>query len=248
MLKLDNVSFGPLYDISLELNAGECCFLLGPNGAGKSTLLKLASGELNAEKGTVELAGHNYQNIGLADRARCRSYLAQHQQLDFPFSVLEVILLGRFTWDSGREVDHQLALEALEALDIQHLEKKNYCQLSGGEQQRVQLARVLVQIWQHRGQRLLLLDEPTAALDLAHQHQLLKWLQEFKKQGVAIMLVVHDLNLAARYADRVFLIKNGRLAAEGAVSEVMQADTLSQVFDCDLEVQSHQGKPLILPA
>jgi ABC-type hemin transport system ATPase subunit len=169
-----------LNDVSLAFNPGEVLALIGPNGAGKSTLLKAVAGELTPTTGVVELEQKPLAAWSLQERARRRAVLPQHSMLDFPFTVLEVVLLGRSPHGGGASVhDHYIARQALAAVEAAHLEQRLYPTLSGGERQRVQLARVLAQIWEPLPDgtaRYLLLDEPTASLDLAHQHATLAWI------------------------------------------------------------------------
>ena len=214
--------------LGLTLESGRIHVVLGPNGSGKSTLMALLSGLLEPDLGEVRLRGEPLHSYSLAERARHLAVMLQNQPLDFAFPVRDVIAMGGYPLDLsqpelGRRID-QLAA----GLDIAHLLDRSYLSLSGGEAQRVQLARVLTQ----RGRKpsLILLDEPLTALDLKHQHQALGLLRGLAAEGYAVFIVLHDLNLAACYADRVLLMRQGRLVAQGESASVMSADTLSSLY------------------
>lgn len=219
--------------LDLQLAAGEVVCLLGPNGAGKSSVLRAASGEWEASTGRVSLLGRTLSHWPDIERARRLAVLPQSSALSFPFHVRDVVALGRMPHASGRECDAQIVSQAMTAVGIQALADKLYPQLSGGERQRVQLARVLSQVWpdEQGGQdRVLLLDEPTAALDWAHQLELLGLLRRLAEQGLAILLVLHDLNLALRYADRVVLLHEGEVYGQGVPEQVLTPQAVQAVF------------------
>lgn len=224
-----------LEQVSLALRPGELLALLGPNGAGKSTLLRLLTGEARPTRGGITLDGRPLQDWPSRALARRRAVLPQSSVLAFPFTVLEVVLLGRTPHCVGseRERDRDIAWQALAAADIVPLAERLYTTLSGGERQRVQLARVLAQIWEppRDGEvRYLLLDEPVASLDLAHQHGVLALTHRLSREGVGVLAVLHDLNLAAQYADRVAMLASGRLQAVGAPRQVLTEERVEQVF------------------
>lgn len=230
-----------LVGVSLTLRPGELLALLGPNGAGKSTLLKLLTGERAPSGGRVTLDGKTLSDWPGRDLARRRAVLPQSTSLAFPFTALEVVLLGRTPHCVGneRDRDQSIAHQALAAADVLHLAERLYTTLSGGERQRVQLARVLAQIWlppPDGGPRYLLLDEPVAALDPAHQHAILGLARQLTEQGVGVLAVLHDLNLASRYADRVALLDRGSLVICGSPQDVLQAELLQAVFRIPVRV------------
>lgn len=233
------MAFPLVRDVSCRLSAGEVLAVIGPNGAGKSSLLRAISGEWSST-GEVEIAG-------LAEdaklRARQLSVLSQSSVLSFPYRVCEVVALGRIPHQSGQHIDEQIIRAALALMDIDYLYDARYPQLSGGEKQRVQLARVLAQVWRaedaQQGVRLLLLDEPTAALDLGHQQSLLQAVREFAAQGVAIVMVLHDVNLAARYADQVLALRCGQVHALGKPSAVITAELMSELYDIQARIIQH---------
>ncbi|HXG28693.1 MAG TPA: heme ABC transporter ATP-binding protein [Nevskiales bacterium] len=223
-----------LQDLSLQLRPGELLAVLGPNGAGKSSLLRILSGELAPSSGGILMNGRSLDTTPRQILARLRAVMPQADRLSFPFSVAEVVLLGRtpHTLRHGNAQDEHIAQAALAAVDALPLAARDYTSLSGGERQRVQLARALAQIWESDADapRYLLLDEPTASLDLAHQHGVLRLLNRLKLRHIGVLAVLHDLNLAARYADRVALLHGGRLLGCGPPQDVLQEDRLSQVY------------------
>lgn len=232
-----------LAGVSLELRAGEILAVVGQNGAGKSTLRKVLCGDWTAAGGEVSMSGKPLADWSLQERAKARAVLPQDSTLNFPFTVLEVVLMGRAPHVSGAESerDYEIARAALSEVDANNLEERIYSTLSGGERQRVHLARVLAQIWDETNgeKRYLILDEPTASLDLTHQHQTLKIAQKRANAGVAVLVILHDLNLAAQYADRVLILKNGAVQAVGAPRKVFTPETIRAAFDVNVGVIKH---------
>ncbi|RFA27193.1 heme ABC transporter ATP-binding protein [Alkalilimnicola ehrlichii] len=241
-----------LREVSLSVRPGEFVAVLGPNGAGKSTLLKTLVGEQKPTHGQVSMHGRRLQNWHPRERARLRAVLPQELTLRFAFTALEVVLMGRMPHIDGVETahDYRIARDALGAVDALALSQRLFPTLSGGERQRVQLARVLAQIWEPTplGERFLLLDEPTAALDPAHQHATLHLARELTRQNVGVLAVLHDLNLAAQYADRVALLKDGAIHTQGDVYQALTAAAINAVFDIHVEVLEHPtiNKPLVI--
>ncbi|HEX4949513.1 MAG TPA: iron chelate uptake ABC transporter family permease subunit, partial [Blastocatellia bacterium] len=251
LLRLQDVQFS--YDheiltgINLEVHTGEVVALLGPNGAGKSTLLNLAAGKLQPQAGEIFLQENPLTACSRREIARQTALVAQASDLHFPLTALEYVLAGRFANTTGIGFDTPgdiaLALESLAATDTVQFAARHFNQLSSGEKQRVVLARALAQQPQ-----LLLLDEPTANLDLAHQLALLKLVTQLtREQQLGALFVTHEINLAAEFADRIALLKDGKILACGTPNEVMTAELLSQVFGAPLLVTTHphSGKPLI---
>ncbi|MBX3015570.1 MAG: heme ABC transporter ATP-binding protein [Caldilineaceae bacterium] len=244
--------------VSLTLAPGELVAVVGTNGAGKSTLLRVLIGDLRPWTGEVRLAGRPLTAWKGREVARMRAVLPQDSALTFPFTALEVVLMGRapHCGTQERPVDYAIANAALAATDALPLAERLYPTLSGGERQRVQLARVLAQIWEappdaplvspHRqtGQeRYLLLDEPTSNLDLAHQHATLRVTRTLAQTGVGVLAIVHDLNLAAQYADRVVVLKGGTLMAAGPTPEILTPTILSKAFAIPVSVIPHPTLP-----
>lgn len=234
--------------IDLELKPGEVLGVLGPNGAGKSTLLGALCGELQPDQGQVLLDQRELAQWGGAQRAQRLAVLPQHSTLDFAFRVEEVVGMGRLPHHSGRVRDDEIVLEALQAADAAHLQGRSYLALSGGERQRVHLARVLAQLWPGQVGQTLLLDEPTSALDPLHQHITLQAIRAFADRGVAVLVILHDLNLAARYCDRVLLLQGGSPHALDTPEQVLRPESLKAVFGLEVLVQAHpeRGHPLII--
>jgi len=239
-----------LSGINFDLACNEVVAVLGPNGAGKSTLFKVLSAEHRHYSGDIELHGRNLRQWKGSDVAKIMSVLPQSSTLAFPFSVSEVVNLGRLPHSSGRIIDRQIVQQAMVQADIAHLAMMLYTSLSGGEKQRVQLARVLAQIWQPNelGDRFLLLDEPTSALDLSHQHQTLKLARNLAKQGVGVLAILHDLNLAAQYADRIILLSQGLCVAQGSVENVITSQQIESLYGIKVTVIPHpeQHYPMVI--
>jgi iron complex transport system ATP-binding protein len=231
-----------LDDVSLEMRGGEVLVIVGANGAGKSTLLKVLCGDLIQTSGEVLMNGKSLENWTLNERAKIRAVLPQDSSLNFPFTVLEVVLMGRAPHVAGAESerDYDIARAALRAVDALDLEERIYPTLSGGERQRVHLARVLAQIWERTDSpRYLLLDEPTASLDLTHQHATLKIARQFAVKGAAVLIILHDLSLAAQYADRILILKEGKVSALGVPEEVFTPETIQNAFGVKVSVIRH---------
>lgn len=250
------VAVGPkvlLEDISLQISAGEVLAVVGPNGAGKSTLRKALCGDVELSGGEVLMDGRTLSAWTLLERARRRAVMPQDSTLNFPFTVLEVVLMGRAPHLHGAEglIDYEIARAALEAVEARHLEERLYPTLSGGERQRVHLARVLAQIWEQPadGGRYLLLDEPTSNLDLAHQHSTLRVARRFAREEAGVLVILHDLNLAAQYADRVVMLNQGRIVNSGTPAEVLTHDAIYETFAVRVVVTKHpfMDCPLVVP-
>lgn len=267
----------PVLDgLSLDIRPGELLVLLGRNGAGKSTLLKALAGEPLPPRarvsGAVTLNGSPLTQYSAAALARLRAVLPQTAQLSFPFSALEIVTMGRLPFPRSRaragqpaKSDAEIATLALERAGALPLLGRDVMTLSGGEWARVQFARVLAQLWPDDAAvapsvpRYLLLDEPTAALDLAHQHHLLALTRSLAKSwGFGAMAIVHDINLAARHADRMALLADGRILATGAPRDVMRADLIESTLGLPVHVitpgmspglsGAGSGVPFALPA
>lgn len=237
-----------LADVNLQLESGEVLGVLGPNGAGKSTLLGALCGELTPSEGSVSLDGEALTHWSGSHRAQRLAVLPQVSTLDFAFRVEEVVGMGRLPYQTGRVRDDEIVAAALLAADAGHLSGRSYLALSGGERQRVHLARVLAQLWPGQAGQTLLLDEPTSMLDPLHQHTTLQAVREFADRGAAVMVILHDLNLAARYCDRILLLEGGRTVALDTPQQVLRPESLKAVFGLEVLVQSHpeRGHPLII--
>lgn len=237
----------PVLDrVDLTVPAGAVLAVVGPNGSGKSTLVSVLAGDLRPWSGTVELHGRRLGSWRPAEQATRRAVLPQHHPLSFPFTAGAVVRMGRAPWaGTAAEADDEEAVaEAMAATEVTTLAGRPFPSLSGGERARVALARVLAQ---RAG--LLLLDEPTAALDLHHQEAVFGLARGRAAAGDAVLVVLHDLALAAGYADRVVVLAGGRVAAAGPPAEVLTARLLSDVWRHPVEVLPHPrtGAPLVLP-
>ncbi|AYC31686.1 heme ABC transporter ATP-binding protein [Pseudomonas cavernae] len=253
MLRAENLSVRRgastvLADIQLELQPGEVLGVLGPNGAGKSTLLGALCGELSPSAGQVHLHQRALAEWSGPERAQRLAVLPQSSTLNFAFRVEAVVGMGRLPHASGRQRDEEIIGAALRAADAAHLAGRSYLELSGGERQRVHLARVLAQLWPGAQGQCLLLDEPTSMLDPLHQHTTLQAVRSFAERGAAVLVILHDLNLAARYCDRILLLERGRAHALGSPEQVLRAEPLQAVFGLEVLVQQHpeRGHPLIV--
>ena len=234
-----------LDDVSIGVNVGEVLALVGPNGAGKSTLLGVLSGERRPSRGSVTLDGRELGGIRHADLAKLRSVLTQDNQVSFPFRVVEVVSMGRSPWArsiEGRD-DIQAVQEAMDAADVTHLAERRYTALSGGERARVSLARVLAQ-----RAPIVFLDEPTAALDLRHQEDVMRQARALAESGCAVVVVLHDLSLAGAYADRIALVSSGRLEALGSPADVLTAERVERVYGLPVNLHLVDGRPVVVPA
>jgi len=236
MLEAKNISINygvcaVVQNVSFKLETGKIIALLGANGAGKTTVLKSLNGNLPIASGAVLLSGKNIKAFSRREIARKIAVIAQETETKFPVSVLEFVLAGRFAhgaafgWET--EKDLQIALENLAKCDLEKYENRLMNELSGGERQRVVLARALT-----AEADILLLDEPTANLDLAHQALLFRLIKErCETSGNAAIVITHDLNLASEFADEIILLKNGEIQSKGAPQKVLTVENLQQVFN-----------------
>lgn len=238
--------------VSLRCEPGAVTAVLGANGAGKSTLLGAVAGDYPLTEGRIDVCGVPAHSDRARELARLRAILAQSSTLAFPFTVFEVALLGRTPHLSGSEGrrDMTIALECLAAAGVDHLRDRSYPTLSGGERQRVQLARALAQIWDAPAdRRCLILDEPTSSLDMSYQHVVLALARRLADDGTTVAVVLHDVNLAARYADHIALLRGGRVAASGDPRTVLTPDNLAAAFGVRAAVLPHpeHDGPLVVP-
>ncbi|NOT62039.1 MAG: ABC transporter ATP-binding protein [Acidobacteria bacterium] len=251
LLTFDNVHFGydrpVLQGITLEIRAGELVALLGTNGAGKSTLLQLGCGTLTPQRGAVLCADESLTQLSRRTAAQRIGLVTHASEVHFPLTALEYVLTGRFAharaFGFDTEEDVETALQALRDTDAAQFAERRFNQLSSGERQRVVLARALAQQPQ-----VLLLDEPTANADLAHQVALLILIQRLtRERGLGALVITHEINLAAEFADRVALLHQGSLLACGSPATVLTEDLLTKVFATALLVDRHpqSGKPRI---
>jgi iron complex transport system ATP-binding protein len=252
ILKLTKVRFKyegdwVLKDIDLTIFEGEILGVLGPNGSGKSTLLRVMDGELNPQGGDVYLKGRPIASMRRTDVAKQVAMVAQENFFRFAFSVLEVVLMGRFPhlgklqFEGDR--DREIALNALEATRTLHLSHRSIHEISGGEKQRVLLARTLAQ-----EPKVVLLDEPTSFLDLKHKRDVFRLISSLSKERkLGVVLVSHDIDLIAQYCHRIVMIKNGIMTFEGTPEKVLTPESIESIYDCPVFVDIHPatGKPRV---
>ena len=240
-------------NIDFEIRQGELAAIVGPNGSGKTTFLKALSGEL-PYSGKVTMNGRDIASMKAWESASVRAVLPQATALSFPFTVREIVKLGLTGGRSGvlAGEDEQLPERALARVDLEGFAGRFYQELSGGEQQRVQLARVLCQVWApvlDGVPRYLFLDEPGSSLDIKHQLIIMNIARDFARRGGGVVAILHDLNLTAMFAERIFVMHRGKLAAAGSPQDVFSDDLISKVFECRLKVGAlpAKGIPFVLP-
>ena len=237
-----------LRDLRLRIEPGELTALLGPNGTGKTTCVRLAAGSLTPQRGRVRLFGRDLRTFGAPERARTVAVVPQESPLEFEFRVHEIVAMGRsphqglLGLESGE--DRKAVAEALQVTGMDGHAGRPLAALSGGEKQRVILARALAQ-----HPRLLLLDEPTAHLDLKHRLAIYALLQRLQREGLTTLVVSHDLNLAAAHCGRLVLFRCGEVVADGPPRAVLRREVLREVYEVDLEVRAdgEGGAPFVVP-
>jgi iron complex transport system ATP-binding protein len=232
-----------LEDVTLSVGPGEALGVLGPNGSGKTTLLRVLSGVLSPHRGSVLWGGRSLLSYSPRQRARFVGVVPQTSRVDFEFTAFEVVLMGRSPrldrFEMETEEDYRVVRKAMEATDCWHLENRPFTQLSGGEQQRVILARALAQ-----EPRVLLLDEPTSHLDLRYQYEIMDLIARLRtERRLLVIAVFHDLNMAARYCDKALLLKEGRIYAAGPMDTVLTAENIAAVYEVEAVVERPPGIP-----
>ena len=223
--------------VNFAVRPGEMVCLLGANGAGKSSLIKLLNGECTPTEGNVHLYGQHLQAYSPLSLAKVRATMAQQHRVSADFPVKDIVMMGRYPHYNHlpQEADLQAVQQTMELCGLSLLEDRSILSLSGGETQRVHLARVLAQLWEQPN-ALLLLDEPISAMDIKFQHQTLSLARTLANRGWIVVAVLHDINLAAQYADRLFLMKNGRKLMDGTPSEVLNSRNIYTIFGIDADV------------
>ena len=228
-----------LHDINLTIRPGEIVGLLGPNGSGKTTLIKLVSGILKPNQGEIRLDGSSLRQLSRKSVARSLAVVPQQFHIPFAFTAGEVVMLGRIpflkAFAEESKVDRQFVSNTMELVGISELKARRFDELSGGERQKVILAMALAQ-----QPRLLLLDEPTVHLDISHQVEILELVKKLNvEQGLTVIAAMHDLNLASLYFDRLILLKEGRVWADGTPAQVLTEDIIREVFSASVRVEPH---------
>lgn len=251
-----------LHKLSFNIQPGEVTVVLGQNGAGKSSFLKILSGELKPTMGQVQINNKDLHSLPVKQLATIRAVLSQHYSSGLQFNCEEIVMMGRYPYFGAKPgmEDQRIVKECMCEMQVQHLTGRNYQALSGGEQQRVQMARVLAQLrsaknsgghWRNQKQTgLLLLDEPTSSMDVLHQQLALTKARELSGLGYTVVVILHDLNLAAQFADTILLLKQGCLVASGNVSTVLTAAHLKHAYDLELDIldSKEYDFPILVPA
>lgn len=237
-----------LSNISFSVKAGELIGIIGENGAGKSTLLNAMSG-LEPSNQSIEINNIKLEDFTLKQLSEHRAVLPQSNDLAFPFLAKEVVRLGLSLTSLSLNQQELIVQKCLHEVDAFHLGDKSYLLLSGGERQRVQLARVLAQLYASKvTERYLFLDEPTSALDLKHKFQIFKQLKDLTQEGVGVVVIIHDLNLASMFCDKILLLSDGKLVAFDEPDKVLKQDLIKQYFDASVLIMQHpqSSSPLIV--
>ena len=244
MLKAINISYKIdnqylLNNISLEFKPGEFTVIMGQNGAGKSTLLKLLAGSTKVTEGEIALFNKRIEDYKEIELSKIRAVLSQHYEISFPVSIRDIVMMGRYPHYKSEptRLDYEIIDETLSLMGIKNLKDRNYDTLSGGEAQKVQMARVLSQIWQHdkNNNKILFLDEPVSQLDIQYQYFMLQVARKFTKENVMVIAILHDLNLALTYADKIVFLKNGKLIKTFNSVHDVDKEIVNKVFDIEME-------------
>jgi len=240
-----------LNEISFNVAGGELLSIIGANGAGKSTLLKLLCKEESASSGNIFIKDIPIANYALKDLAKFRSVLSQHNTISVSFTVNEIVMMGRYPhFERQPSVeDVQIVRAAMEETGVTAFSGRDYNTLSGGEQQRVQLARVIAQIYD-QPQGILFLDEPTNGLDLLYQQQILNLARSLADRGFCVVSILHDINFASRYSDKVLILKDGEKIAFGSPVEVITCDNIHRAFNIQVQLMGGENNrcPLVMPS
>jgi len=245
MLKLQDIHYKVgekqiLSNMNVQFAPGELHMIMGPNGSGKTSLIKIASGQIEKFSGQVLYDNQHLNEIPAATLATYRSYLSQQNNIPFPLKVSELIQMGRYPhyeYQASKK-DMEIVKEVIDKLEITHLQNRDYNTLSGGEQQRVQFARVLAQVWEKvaNNNRYLFLDEPLNNLDIQYQKYLLQTIRKFINADIVVIMIVHDMNWALAYADKVYFLNEGALVAGGKPAEIITSQLIAEVFKIDAQI------------
>lgn len=255
MIKTENLSFAHknkiiLKPINLEVKKGELLIIIGPNGAGKSTLLQLLANEIPASKGQVCFKQKNMRHWSIKKLALHKAKFSQAHQNDIELCVKDIVMMGRYPYFNSipHQNDYDIIAEMMRATEIHKYRNRSYNSLSGGEKQRVHLARVLAQLENDKIGKLAFFDEPLNNLDVRHQHRILENIQEFTDRGNTSILVLHDLNLAAEFAHRILLLKDGKVIAHGKPENIFKASLISKAYDfpCAICPNPLTNNPMII--
>lgn len=234
-------------DVSLEY--GEFLAIVGPNGAGKSSLLSVLANEVKSNQKII-FKNKNINDWEVQELSKHKAKFSQHNSNDIPLEVQDVVMMGRYPYFDAqpRQEDHDAMNSMMQETDVFHLKEREYNTLSGGEKQRVHLSRVLAQLQNEIAHKLVFLDEPLNNLDVKHQYKALETIKNFTKKANSAIVVLHDLNLAAQYADKILLMKSGRVAAYGSPEEVFTAENISEAYNFPCTICGHPitNNPMII--
>jgi iron complex transport system ATP-binding protein len=255
MLEAHKISYAhkkfPILDgIDVTLNYGELLVIVGPNGAGKSTLLNLLANEVSRNAEPIFFKKKTFKEWDDKELSHNKAKFSQNYSHDIPLTVTDVVMMGRYPYFNSipQKADIEAADKAMQETDVQHLAERDYNTLSGGEKQRVHLARVLAQLDNDVAHKLVFLDEPLNNLDVLHQHRILHTIKNFTEKGNAAIMVLHDLNLAAQFADRIMLLKRGKIVSHDTPGKVFTKEIISGVynFPCTICPNPVNNNPLII--
>lgn len=256
MLKGENISFKVnqkylLFESVVAFERGRFHVIMGANGAGKSTLLKLLAGDQKPSSGRIFLLEKELNTYSKKELATKRAVLSQHYNITFPVSVADVVLMGRYPYFSNipTPIDLSICKEAMRMMDVFDLKERDYNTLSGGEAQKVQMSRVLSQIWEakEKEEKLLFLDEPVSHLDIKYQRQLLKAAKQLCNQHTTVVAILHDINLSIAYADRILFMKHGKILFDTTDLSSVSTEMIHEVFDVSASIlRPENHKPVVI--
>src|SRR5215831_13009384 len=229
-----------LHETDLSFESYRFHVIMGANGAGKSTLLKLLAGSLPPSSGTITFNDRELKRYSKKELATQRAVLSQHYSITFPITAYDIVLMGRYPYFYNNPTAHDIKIcgQALEMMQAESFAERDYNTLSGGEAQKIQMSRVLAQIWEagQGEEKILFLDEPVSHLDLKYQQQLLKVARDFCKRKVTVIAILHDINLALSFADRILFMKQGKICYEARQQQEVTADVIKTVFDVEASI------------
>ncbi|WP_020532629.1 heme ABC transporter ATP-binding protein [Flexithrix dorotheae] len=237
-----------LKDCNLRVKPGCFTAVVGPNGAGKSSLMKILSGEIASYSGSIRINGKNIHHYKSKELSALRAVLPQHTIVNFPFTVEQVIEIGRYAHQTTTATNQKIIEEVLRLTGLTDFKNRLYQTLSGGEKQRVQMARVMTQIHDFSPEpKYLFLDEPTSSLDLAQQQSLLGLAKSLTQKNVGVLAILHDLNLATQFADEMLFLKKGETIAVGKAEVVIKQDIIEETFNHPVRIINDNGQKIIIP-
>lgn len=245
MIKAHQISykhkeFHILDSVDVHLEYGEFLAIVGPNGAGKSSLLSILANEVKSKQ-QILFKHKNISDWPVKELSKHKAKFSQHNSNDIPLEVKDVVMMGRYPYFDAqpKQEDHEAMNKMMYETDVFHLKGREYNTLSGGEKQRVHLSRVMAQLQNEIAHKLVFLDEPLNNLDVKHQYKALEIIKNFTQRANSAIVVLHDLNLAAQYADKILLMKSGRVAAYGTPEEVFTAEKISEAYNFPCTVCDH---------